>query len=172
MAVFILDKHKQPLMPCSEKRAPLLLERGRARIHKMYPFTIRLADCTGGATQPLALKIDPGSKQTGIAIVREAATTSTVVALVELKHCGAAIGKALKQRAGYRRRGSANLRKREGWIPLSLQHRVDTVIATVACLRQLAPVTLLAQELVRFDMQQMENPEVSGVEYKQGTLAG
>ena len=27
-------------------------------------------------------------------------------------------------------------------------------------------------ELVRFDMQQMENPEVSGVQYQQGTLAG
>ena len=27
-------------------------------------------------------------------------------------------------------------------------------------------------ELVRFDMQQIENPEISGVEYSQGTLAG
>ncbi|WP_053961156.1 RRXRR domain-containing protein [Sulfobacillus thermosulfidooxidans] len=34
--VFVLDKHQKPLMPCSEKRARLLLERGRARIHKMY----------------------------------------------------------------------------------------------------------------------------------------
>lgn len=34
------------------------------------------------------------------------------------------------------------------------------------------PATMISQELVRFDMQAMENPEVSGVEYQQGTLAG
>jgi len=30
----------------------------------------------------------------------------------------------------------------------------------------------MVQELVRFDLQQMENPEINGVEYPQGTLAG
>ena len=33
-------------------------------------------------------------------------------------------------------------------------------------------MTALSTELVRFDMQAMENPEISGVEYQQGTLAG
>ena len=40
--VFVLDKHQKPLMPCTEKRARLLLERGRAVIHTRAPFTIRL----------------------------------------------------------------------------------------------------------------------------------
>ena len=31
-------------MPCSEKRARLLLKRGRARVARRYPFTIRLID--------------------------------------------------------------------------------------------------------------------------------
>jgi hypothetical protein len=44
--VFVLDKHKKPIMPCSEKRASLLLERKRAVVHKMEPFTIRLKDRT------------------------------------------------------------------------------------------------------------------------------
>lgn len=44
MAVFVLDKRKRPLMPCSEKRARLLLDRGRAVVHRMTPFTIRLRD--------------------------------------------------------------------------------------------------------------------------------
>ncbi len=30
MAVFVLDRRKKPLMPCSEKRARIMLERGRA----------------------------------------------------------------------------------------------------------------------------------------------
>jgi hypothetical protein len=33
-------------------------------------------------------------------------------------------------------------------------------------------VVAIHQELVRFDMQQMENPEITGIEYQQGTLAG
>ena len=35
-----------------------------------------------------------------------------------------------------------------------------------------APVAALSQELVRFDTQQMQNPEIVGTEYQQGTLAG
>jgi RRXRR protein len=44
LAVFVLDRRKKPLMPCSEKRARLLLTRGRAVVHRRYPFTIRLKD--------------------------------------------------------------------------------------------------------------------------------
>ncbi|GAA3898811.1 hypothetical protein GCM10022228_06780 [Halomonas cibimaris] len=50
MAVFVLDKGKQPLMPCSEKRARLLLERGRAVVHKRYPFTIRHVEMATATT--------------------------------------------------------------------------------------------------------------------------
>lgn len=42
VSVFVLDRSGKPLMPCSEKRARLLLERGRARVHRLMPFAIRL----------------------------------------------------------------------------------------------------------------------------------
>ncbi|MBK1648679.1 RRXRR domain-containing protein [Rhabdochromatium marinum] len=71
MAVFVLDQQKTPLMPCSEKRARLLLERGRAVVVRLHPFTLCLKDRIGGETQPLRLSLDPGSKTTGIALVRE-----------------------------------------------------------------------------------------------------
>jgi len=35
---------KKPLDPCNEKRARQLLERGRARVHKLKPFTIHIVD--------------------------------------------------------------------------------------------------------------------------------
>lgn len=44
MAVFVFNKKKQPMMPTSEKRARLLLEKGRAVVIKTVPFTIRLKD--------------------------------------------------------------------------------------------------------------------------------
>ncbi|MDK2750110.1 MAG: HNH endonuclease [Halomonas meridiana] len=184
MAIFVLDKKKQPLMPCSEKRARLLLQRGRAVVHKRYPFTIRLKDRVGGETQPLRLGIDPGSKTTGLALMRETEGEQRhVLCLFELIHRGFQIKKALQQRAAFRRRRrSANLRYRaprfnnrtkpKGWLAPSLQHRVDTVMAWANRLSRLAPVTAISQELVRFDTQKLENPEISGVEYQQGTLLG
>ncbi|MEY2335712.1 RNA-guided endonuclease IscB [Acidithiobacillus ferrianus] len=194
MAVFVLDKRKKPLMPCSEKRARLMLQRGRARVHRMMPFTIRLVDRlqADSVLQPLRLKLDPGSKTTGLALVREwetvDSTTSeivraiTILMLLELKHRGHAIRDALTSRAAFRRRRRGKLRYRparfnnrtraEGWLAPSLQHRVDTTMAWVNRLIRLAPVTALSQELVRFDTQAMQNPEISGTEYQQGTLLG
>ncbi|MDR5898489.1 RNA-guided endonuclease IscB [Halomonas vilamensis] len=183
MAVFVLSKHKRPLMPCSEKRARLLLQRGRAVVHKRYPFTVRLKDRVGGDTQPLRLKLDPGSQTTGLAVVREADNGQHVLCLFELVHRGFQIKKALQQRASFRRRRrSQNLRHRaprfdnrtkpKGWLAPSLQHRVDTVMAWVDRLCKLAPITALDQELVRFDTQKLANPEIIGIEYQQGTLLG
>ncbi|MHB8147167.1 MAG: RNA-guided endonuclease IscB [Vulcanimicrobiaceae bacterium] len=183
--VFVLDKHKQPLMPCTEKRARLMLQRGRARVHRLAPFTIRLIDRTAkeSALQPIALKLDPGSRTTGIALARIGGATIHTMALIELTHRGAHIRKALMQRAGFRRRRRAanlryrkprfdNRRRTEGWLAPSLQHRADTTMAWVKRLRRLVPISALAQELVRFDMQAMQQPGISGVEYQQGTLAG
>ena len=195
MAVFVLDRHKKPLMPCSEKRARKLLERGRARVHRLIPFSIRLVDRTVGDSrlQPVKIKLDPGSKTTGIALVRESErvneetgeihTTVHVLNLFELHHRGQQISESLTARRQMRRRRRGNLRyrkprflnrgnKEKGWIAPSLQHRVDTVGAWVSRFQRLAPITGIAQELVRFDLQRMENPEISGVEYQQGTLSG
>jgi len=195
MAVLVLDKRKRPLMPCSEKRARLLLERGRARVHRMVPFTIRLVDrrIEDSVLQPMRVKIDPGSQTTGIALVRdqddvdadtgEVKRAAHVVLLAELEHRGQAIRDALTQRHAFRRRRrSSNLRyraprfdnrvRKAGWLPPSLQHRVDTVMAWVNRLRRWVPVTAISQELVRFDTQALQNPEIGGVEYQQGTLAG
>ncbi|WP_200171498.1 RRXRR domain-containing protein [Ectothiorhodospira shaposhnikovii] len=55
MAVFALDKRKKPLMPCSEKWAQLLLERGRAVVQGISYRHCRLlqrADGYGYAFQP------------------------------------------------------------------------------------------------------------------------
>jgi 5-methylcytosine-specific restriction endonuclease McrA len=193
MAVFVLDKQKTPLMPCTEKRARLLLERGRAVVVSLAPFTIRLKDRIGGAVQPLRLKLDPGSRVTGLAIVRESEIVDPDTGAVErlehglwfgeLAHRGQAIREALEQRRHYRRARRArktryraarflNRTRRAGWLPPSLQHRLDTTVNWVERLRRLAPISALSQELVRFDTQALQNPEISGVEYQQGELAG
>lgn len=116
MAVFVLDRLGKALMPCSEKRARLLLARRRARVHRVVPFVIRLIDreVKTSATQPLRIKLDPGSKTTGLALVRDTErvdlTTGEVLRgaavcnLFELVHRGRQISEALTARAHMRRR--------------------------------------------------------------------
>ncbi|WP_415838149.1 RRXRR domain-containing protein [Polaromonas hydrogenivorans] len=101
MAVFVLDRSGRPLMPCTEKRARLLLERGRARVHKVMPFTIRVVDrlAEDSEFQALRVKLDPGSKTTGMALVRETAQNGVaVINLFELMHRGKQISEALTAR--------------------------------------------------------------------------
>jgi len=182
--VFVLDKRKKPLMPCSFERSQKLLKAKRAVVHKVFPFTIRLKDRIGGDVQPILVKLDTGSKKTGVALVRvESNQNQAVLGLIELEHRGKQISESLTQRSAFRRRRrSKNLRYRaprflnrtkpKGWLAPSLQHRVDTTFSLVTKLRRLIPVSGIIQELVKFDTQLLENAEISGEGYQQGTLAG
>lgn len=193
--VFVLDKRKKPLDPTSPARARKLLKKRRARVHKLVPFTIRLTDrlLEDSVVHDHTIGIDPGSKTTGIALFRdtevantdtgELTTDRTGLFLMELNHRGSMVSKKLGQRANYRRgRRSRNLRYRaprfdnrsrpKGWLPPSLQHRVDTTMTQVHRFQKLLPVTGIAYEAVRFDTQKLERPEITGVQYQQGELFG
>lgn len=186
MNVFVLDKDHKPLMPCGPARARKLLKAGRARVHKLHPFTIRIVDrsLADSVVQSVVVKIDPGSKETGIAVAREDEEKKHhALFFINLSHRGASIRDALTARRQLRRgRRSRNLRYRaprflnrrkpKGWLPPSLKHRVDTTMSWVNRLRRLAPVSGIAQELVKFDTQLMQNPDISGIGYQQGELAG
>jgi len=131
--------------------------------------------------QPLRVKIDPGSRISGLAVMNDA--TGQVVWAAELTHHGQQIHSALvarqSLRRGRRQRNTryrparfANRRRREGWMPPSLESRVSNLLTWTARLRRLAPIATLSQELVRFDTQLLQNAEISGVEYQRGELAG
>ncbi len=180
--VFVLDTHKQPLAPCHPAKARKLLRDGQAAVYRAYPFTISLL-CTveEPVAPPLRVKIDPGSKVSGLAIVNDA--TGEIVWAAELEHRGEPIRAALAQRANVRgsRRGRKtryrkprflNRRRRAGWLPPSVASRVANVLIWVRRLCRLCPIQALSLEFVRFDTQALQNPEISGVEYQQGELAG
>jgi len=179
--VLVVDTDRKPCNPVNPGKARLLLSGGKAAVLRRYPFTIILKGRLERETEPLRLKIDPGSKETGIALVSE--VTKKVLFALVLTHRGEAIKGGLDSRRAIRRsRRNRKTRYRaprfdnrtrsKGWLPPSLQHRVETVMTWASRLSRFAPVQALSQELVRFDMQQIENPEISGIEYQQGTLAG
>jgi 5-methylcytosine-specific restriction endonuclease McrA len=177
--VFVLYSDKTPAMPCFRGRAWQLLKNKRAAVYRTVPFTIILKDRTHGDAQPVTLKFDPGSKQTGIAMT----TDDTVIFAANLEHRGQQIKQSLDSRRAQRHNRRArktryraarfnNRKKPDGWLPPSLTSRVDNVKSWANKLIQLAPVTSIEVETVRFDMQKIQNPEISGVEYQQGELLG
>jgi len=177
--VFVLDANRKPLTPCKPSLARKLLKVGKAKVFRLYPFTLLLKKEVTEDPQPVTLKIDPGSKVTGLAILLD----SSLIWVAELTHRGQAIKTSLESRRSLRRgRRSRHTRYRQarflnrtkpkGWLAPSLRHRVETTLTWVNKLSKLAPVKTIFQELVRFDLQKIENPEISGVEYQQGVLAG
>jgi hypothetical protein len=108
-SVFVISKNETPLMPCHPARARELLQTGKAVLVRRFPTVIRLTQRTEGNTQPIQLKIDLGTKTTGIALV----TSKNVLTKIELVHRQNTIKKKMEQRRNYRRRRrTANLRRR------------------------------------------------------------
>ncbi len=182
MSVFVLDTNKTPLAPCHEDRARKLLKSGKAAIYRRFPFTIILKRAVENPqVSELRIKLDPGSKTTGIAVVD--GTSGKVVFAAELSHRGHTIKESLDSRRAIRRSRRArytryraarwqNRRRKAGWLPPSLSSRISNVLTWVARLSRLCRITNISMELVRFDTQLMDNPEISDVEYQQGTRAG
>jgi 5-methylcytosine-specific restriction endonuclease McrA len=180
--VFVLDTNHQPLDPVHPGRARLLLKAGKAAVYRRFPFTLILKRAVEHPTlHPLRVKIDPGSQTTGLALVNDA--SGEVVWAAELTHRGQQIKQRLDQRRAARRSRRqrktryrpprfSNRRRRKGTLPPSLESRVCNVLTWVRRLRRLCPVSAISQELVRFDTQALENPDIEGVEYQQGQLAG
>ncbi|MCM0592355.1 MAG: RNA-guided endonuclease IscB [Gloeotrichia echinulata IR180] len=180
--VFVLDAEKRPLNPIHPAQARQLLRNKKAAVYRRFPFTIILhTSRTELPRTPLRLKLDPGAKVTGIALVND--SSGEVVFAAELKHRGFAIRDALTSRRQLRRSRRArktryrksrflNRTRPKGWLAPSLQSRVENIKIWVERLRKLAPIDAISQELVKFDMQLMRNPEIEGKEYQQGTLAG
>lgn len=180
--VFVVDTYERPLDPVHPGRARLLLKQGKASVWRRFPFTLILkAEVNEPVVQPLRIKLDPGSRTTGIAIVNDA--SGEVVFAAELTHRGHKIKKSLDARRAVRRNRRArktryrkarfqNRRRKHGWLPPSLESRITNVLTWVQRLSRSCPVSALSMELVRFDMQLMNNAEISGVEYQQGVLQG
>jgi hypothetical protein len=144
--VFVLNKDKQPLSPCHPARARELLEKKKARIFRHFPFTIILkTQKKEPKFQDTRVKIDPGSKTTGIAVILECGKRGWVLVwAANLEHRGQSIVKKLISRRQQRRsRRNRKTRYRQprfsnrksskpsGWLPPSLLSRVNNVLTWV-----------------------------------------
>ena len=178
--VFVIDTNFQPLNPVPPGQARRLLKLQKAAIYRRYPLTtVPKYTVSEPKTQPHQLKIDPGSKISGLAIVR----SDKVIWGAELTHRGQQIKNDLASRRAvrrhrrnrktrYRKPRFLNRTRKPGWLPPSLESRVENIRTWVNRIRRYVPITGISQELVKFDTQVIQNPEISGIEYQQGELAG
>jgi 5-methylcytosine-specific restriction endonuclease McrA len=180
--VLVVSSERRPLAPCTPARARWLLTQKKAAVLRRYPFTIVLTEQPSGTVVPvLRAKIDPGSKTTGIALVNDA--TQQVVWAAEVQHRAQLVKQGLDKRrrcrrsrrlrhTRYREPRFQNRRRPVGWLAPSLDSRVQNIVTWIQRLQRVCPLGAISLELVRFDMQLLQNAEISGVAYQQGELAG
>jgi 5-methylcytosine-specific restriction endonuclease McrA len=180
--VFVLDTNLKQLNPVHPAEARRLLSAGKAAVYRRYPFIIVLKTAVSAPIEPLRVKLDPGSKTSGMAIVNDA--TGEVVFAAQLSHRGQKIKESLESRRAIRRsrrnrktryrqaRWKNRRNKKKGWFAPSLQSRISNIITWVERLSRVCRITNISMERVKFDMHLLENPEISGVQYQQGTLQG
>ena len=178
--VFVLDRSKKPLDMITNAEARILLRKKLAVIHKIYPFTIRLRDnsCVSN-DKTYTVKIDPGSKTTGVAIVDN---KNSVVMLAELEHRGHLIKRNLYKRKSlrqsrrqrktrYRPARFLNRTRPKGWLAPSVKSRANNVINFIKKYKKFLSIDKVMIESVSFDTAQMSsNTKLYGVKYQQGPL--
>ena len=176
MRVFVKNLRDQTLMPCSNQKARLLIKQNKAKIINYNPFTIQMLIATGEATQPITLGVDSGAKNIGFAI-----TSNDKVLLkgeIELRQdvkdnlsSKRILRRSRRNRkTRYRKARFLNRKRKDNWLPPSIQSRVDNQINWINKFQSLLPNCNLIIEVGKFDTTKMINPDMKGVKYQQGDL--
>ena len=179
--VYVISKNGQPLMP-SQRHGKIrrLLKENKAKVIKRCPFTIKLLYETEENVQDITLGVDAGSKTVGFSATTE--TKELFAGELELRDD---ISKNLTARRQFRRtRRNRKTRyrkarfdnrvrsKRKGWLAPSVEAKIEAHIKTIEKICRILPIKDIVIEVAAFDTQKMQNPEISGIEYQQGTLSG
>lgn len=178
MRVFVKNMRGNPLMPCSQRKARLLLKEGKAKIFAYNPFTIQLTIATGEAVQPVSIGIDTGAQTVGVAIVIDGKVL--VKGEIEMRNgisesvlSRAALRKNRRSRkTRYRKARFLNRKRKSGWLPPSVQSKLNATAFWIDKFCSLVPNPQLSIEVGKFDVAKMINPEISGEEYQNGQTKG
>ena len=178
--VLVINKQKQPCNTVSAAYARILLFSKQAVIYKRIPFTIRLRnDNAVLKNRNYTIKIDPGSRTTGVAITDD---KDSVVMLAELEHRGHIIKRNLDSRRAvrnsrrqrktrYRKARFDNRTRPKGWLAPSVKSRADNVINFIKKYKKIINITKVMIENVSFDVAQMSSEtKLWGNDYQQGNL--
>lgn len=178
--VYVISINGKALMPTSNAKARILLKNKKAKVKELKPFTIQLTYKTQTEyTQEITLGIDSGYNNIGFSAI----TNNKELIVGELKLLQG-MKERLLEKARYRKIRRSRLRYRKprwnnrtkskpkGWLAPSLQHKLDSHIKFIDSLYKILPITKCIIEVANFDVQKMNNENISGIEYQQGDMLG
>ena len=185
MQVYVLNKHGQPLMPCSPAKARRLLEADKAKVIKRTPFTIQLLYGSTGYKQPVILGVDAGSKTIGMS-----ASTRSIELFAEEVIPRNDVVKKLSTRRDFRRaRRNRKTRyrkprfdnrvrsKHKGWLAPSVEVKIQEHITSIQRVCSILPISKVVVETAEFDLQLLKaiadgKPVPEGEDYQKGEMLG
>jgi hypothetical protein len=179
MKVFVINLQGETLMPCSSRKARLLLENAKAKVIRRSPFTIQLNYGSTGYKQDLTLGVDTGHSEVGLSVVSK--TKEVFLAIAKMRND---ISSKMESRRMYRRQKRNKLRyrkprflnrsasTRKGRLAPSVQWKVDAHIRLINQIKTLLPITKVVLETGTFDMAKVKNPEITNKQYQKGVQYG
>lgn len=179
MLVYVQNKDGKPLMPTSRcGKVRRLLKTGRAVVVEQVPFTIRLCYDTTDYVQPITLGVDAGTKHIGLSATTykmelyasEVEIRSNIVDLISTRREARKTRRKNKNR--HRKCRFMNRKKENEWIPPSVKEKINSHIRQVKFIYKILPVSKIIIEVGNFDMQKINNPDISGAEYQEGEQLG
>ncbi len=181
--VFVRSINNEPLMPCSNPIARLLLKQKKAKCIKRTPFTIKLNDKTTSYVQELTLGVDTGSGKIGSAVVNK---SNDVIYLSEIEIRND-IADKMTQRSKYRRnrrnrktryrkaRGlnRKNSIKNDRFSP-TMVSKINSHLKEIDFVKSILPIEKIILETTTFDPHALKNPKVLNNKwlYQKGTNYG
>ncbi len=176
--VYVLNKRGKPLMPCSPRKARMLLKEAKATVARRTPFTIKLNIATGEVVQSTTLGVGSGYNSLGLSAVSQdkelyKAEVRLREDLVKLNSERREYRRARRYRkTWYRKPRFLNREKPQGWLAPSIQHKLDSHIKLINMVKQIIPISKISIEVAAFDIQKIKNPDIEGNGYQSGKQAG
>lgn len=181
--VYVLNMHGEPLMPCSPRKARLLLKEGKAHVVKRTPFAIKLLHGSAGYKQPVTLGVDAGSKHVGLSACTESrelykeelTPRNDVVELLSARRQYRRSRRNRKTRYRASRFDNRVHSKHKGWLAPSVEVKIQEHITAIKRVCKILPVTLIRVETAEFDTQRLKamlegKPLPVGMDYQLGEM--
>lgn len=177
--IYVRSKKGKALMP-SERggRIGYLLRHGKAHVVSRVPFVVQLDYESTTYTQEVSLGIDAGSKHIGVSASSE--KKELLAAQVELRSDVVNLLSTRKElrrtrrnrKTRYRKSRFDNRKRKDGWLALSIEQKVESHLKVIRLVHKLLPITKTTIEVAQFDAQKIKNPDIKGEEYQHGEQMG
>lgn len=183
--VYVINKNNKPLMPCSNRKARLLLKQNKAIVVKRTPFVIKLKYGSSGYTQPISLGVDAGSKTIGLSattkdkVLYESEVTlrGDVVELLSTRRQNRRARRNHKTRYRQPRFNNRVHSKQKGWLAPSVENKINSHLTVIRKIHEMLPVTKIVVEVASFDTQLLKAKDYGlklpeGTDYQNGDMKG